>query len=142
MTANPPLAVLLYQKRSNGQVTAFLFFLVLLEQGYACKPVIIRDADGARHTDRNPDHKRSGLKSWIIAVGVKPFILYFPDRLLTPVIFFVVALHDQSESTISMNPHTFSLINGRSIFHYLRLPQLAVDTDVTRGSQSIFSDTS
>jgi hypothetical protein len=28
-----------------------------------------------RHPGRNPDHKRSGLKPWLSAVGVKPFIL-------------------------------------------------------------------
>jgi hypothetical protein len=37
----------------------------------------------ARHPDRNPDHKRSGLKPWLSAVGVKPFILYFLERLIT-----------------------------------------------------------
>jgi len=46
--------------------------------GEECKPIIIRDADGARHPDRNPDHnpdhKKSGLKPWLYAVGVKPFI--------------------------------------------------------------------
>ena len=34
----------------------------------------------ARHPDRNPDHKRSGLKPWLSVVGVKPFISYFPER--------------------------------------------------------------
>jgi len=34
----------------------------------------------ARHTDRNPDHKRSELKLWLYAVGVKPSISYFPER--------------------------------------------------------------
>jgi len=44
------------------------------------KPIIIRDADGARHPDRNPDHKRSGLKPRLSAGGAKPFISYFPER--------------------------------------------------------------
>ncbi|MBW1674499.1 MAG: hypothetical protein JRJ45_12825 [Deltaproteobacteria bacterium] len=39
-----------------------------------CKPIIIRDADGARHSDHNPDHKRLELKPWLYAVEVKPFI--------------------------------------------------------------------
>jgi len=47
---------------------------------------MIRDADGARHPDRNPDHnpdhKKSGLKPWLYAVGVKPFISYFLEYLL------------------------------------------------------------
>jgi len=33
-----------------------------------------------------------------------------------PVTFFVVAMHEQSESTISINPHTFSLFNGQTVF--------------------------
>jgi len=37
----------------------------------------------ARHPDRNPDHKRSGLKPWLSAVGAKPFISYHPGRLIT-----------------------------------------------------------
>jgi len=37
-----------------------------------CNPIIIRDANGARHPDRNPDHRRSVLKPWLYAVGVKP----------------------------------------------------------------------
>jgi len=51
-------------------------------------------------------------------------------------------MHEQSESTISINPHTFSLFNGQTVFHCLSLPQLTADMDVTRGSQSVFSDTS
>jgi len=39
---------------------------------WKCKPIIIRDADGARHPDRNSDHKRSELKPWLYAVGVNP----------------------------------------------------------------------
>jgi len=27
----------------------------------------------AQHPDSNPDHKRSALKTWLSAVGVKPF---------------------------------------------------------------------
>jgi hypothetical protein len=34
----------------------------------------------ARHPDRNPDHKRSGLKPWLSAVGVKPFISWLMGR--------------------------------------------------------------
>jgi hypothetical protein len=44
----------------------------------------------------------------------------FPADLTTftfPVTFFVVAMHEQSESTISINPHTFSLFNGHTVFH-------------------------
>ena len=63
--------------------------------------IIIRDADGApqvspwhhlvspirfalvaRHPDCNPDHKRSGLKPWLYAVGVKPFIYISRNDLL------------------------------------------------------------
>ena len=62
--------------------------------------------------------------------------------LTDPVTFFVVAMHEQSESTISINPHTFSLFNGQTVLHCLSLPQLTADMDVTRGSQSVFSDTS
>jgi len=35
----------------------------------------------ARHPDRNHDLLRSGLKPWLSAVGVKPFIYYSPERL-------------------------------------------------------------
>jgi len=59
-----------------------------------------------------------------------------------PITFFVVGMHEQSESTISINPDTFSLFNGQTVLHCLSLPQLTVDMDVTQGSQSIFSDTS
>jgi len=34
----------------------------------------------ARHPDRNPDHKRSELKPWLSAVGVKPFICCIKER--------------------------------------------------------------
>jgi hypothetical protein len=33
-----------------------------------------------RHPDRNPDHKRSELKPWLYAVGVKPFISSLKER--------------------------------------------------------------
>jgi hypothetical protein len=35
-----------------------------------------------RQPDRNTDHKRPGLKPWLSAVGVKPFISYFRGRIL------------------------------------------------------------
>jgi len=100
------------------------------------------------------DHsqKITGLKSLSVmflkglpAVYPEGLPAVFPADLTTftvPVTFFVVAMHEQSESTISINPHNFSLFNGQAVFHYLGLPQLTVDMDVTRGSQSIFSDTS
>ena len=40
----------------------------------------IRLALVAQHPDRNPDHKREGLKPWLSAVGVKPSISYSLER--------------------------------------------------------------
>jgi len=35
----------------------------------------------ARHPDRNPDHKRSGLKPWLSAVGGKALHFVFPGTI-------------------------------------------------------------
>jgi len=52
-----------------------------------CTPIIIRNADGARHPDHNPDHnpihKRSVLKPWLSAVGVKTFIYISQNDLIS-----------------------------------------------------------
>jgi hypothetical protein len=77
--------LLLYHHNCNAAIYCPVLRGVLGKSGCCeeeCKTFIIRDADGARHPDRNPDHKRSELKPWLYAVGVKLFILYFPELLI------------------------------------------------------------
>jgi hypothetical protein len=48
---------------------------------FADSPRELRDLV-ARHPGRNPDHKGSGIKPWLSAVGVDFFIYYSPKGLL------------------------------------------------------------
>jgi len=52
--------------------------------GEECKPIIIRNTDGARHPDRNPNQKRLGSShSFAASKGVTHFLYECPPSLLS-----------------------------------------------------------
>ena len=83
--------------------------------GEECTSLIIRNTDGARHPDRNPNHKRLGSShSFAASKGVTHFLYEWPPSLLSNMLcevtdlpmdvpYFTVDGNQESAQTVAVN---------------------------------------